>query len=360
MLHDALHTLTAHPSGDSRLADESVLESHALLEAIASRAPAGLGMLDRNLRFVRVNPKLAELNGLPAEAHIGRTPRELFPALPLDEMEAQWRRILDTGEPVLGFEFCGETPAAPGRTRWWREDWYPVSSLGHVIGIGVIVVEVTEEKRAAELQRLLVGIVGHDLRNPLSVITTSAQVLLAREHDDGRAKSLRRIERAARRIEALARDLLDYTRVTGGGAIPVDPRSDDLSQILEAAAEETRVAHPYATIECEGQPVRGNWDRDRILQLLEERLIPGLRERITTLFHYTPRDFAQDLGAHLGSAFSLEPLLTQSAWFRVHNRDDKIPNLYFVGAGTHPGAGIPGVVGSAKATAGLMIDDLRG
>jgi phytoene desaturase len=99
---------------------------------------------------------------------------------------------------------------------------------------------------------------------------------------------------------------------------------------------------------------------DSIIDLLERRLMPGLRNRLTVQFHYTPRDFADDLGAHLGSAFSLEPILTQSAWFRVHNRDDKIPNLYFVGAGTHPGAGIPGVVGSAKATARLMIDDLAG
>jgi phytoene desaturase len=98
--------------------------------------------------------------------------------------------------------------------------------------------------------------------------------------------------------------------------------------------------------------------RDRILAILEERLMPGLKAQIETCFHYTPQDFETDLGAHLGSAFSLEPLLTQSAWFRVHNRDDVISNLYFVGAGTHPGAGIPGVVGSAKATAGLMIDDL--
>jgi phytoene desaturase len=78
------------------------------------------------------------------------------------------------------------------------------------------------------------------------------------------------------------------------------------------------------------------------------------------MFHYTPQDFADDLGAFQGSAFSLEPLLTQSAWFRVHNRDDVLSNLYFVGAGTHPGAGVPGVVGSAKATAGLMIDALVG
>ncbi len=98
--------------------------------------------------------------------------------------------------------------------------------------------------------------------------------------------------------------------------------------------------------------------RDRILDIVEQRLLPGLRDRLELLFHYTPQDFADDLGAHLGSAFSLEPLLTQSAWFRTHNRDDRIPNLYFVGAGTHPGAGIPGVVGSAQATAGLMIADL--
>jgi len=98
--------------------------------------------------------------------------------------------------------------------------------------------------------------------------------------------------------------------------------------------------------------------RDLILETLEARGMPGLRRRIRTLFHYTPRDFEADLGAHVGSAFSLEPLLTQSAWFRVHNRDDEVERLYFVGAGTHPGAGIPGVVGSAKATAGLMIADL--
>ena len=98
---------------------------------------------------------------------------------------------------------------------------------------------------------------------------------------------------------------------------------------------------------------------ERIIDHLEARLMPGLKDRIEVTFHYTPADFATDLNAHLGSAFSLEPLLTQSAFFRVHNRDDAISNLYFVGAGTHPGAGIPGVVGSAKATAALMVSDLR-
>lgn len=94
---------------------------------------------------------------------------------------------------------------------------------------------------------------------------------------------------------------------------------------------------------------------DAILDEVERRVLPGLRANLVTRFHYAPTDFARDLSAHLGSAFSLEPVLWQSAWFRAHNRDDAISNLYFVGAGTHPGAGIPGVVGSAKATAALML-----
>ena len=96
----------------------------------------------------------------------------------------------------------------------------------------------------------------------------------------------------------------------------------------------------------------------RILDEVGRRLVPDIHDRIVTKFHYAPKDFAGDLNAHLGSAFSLEPVLTQSAWFRGHNRDDVVKNFYLVGAGTHPGAGIPGVVGSAKATAGLMLEDL--
>jgi len=98
--------------------------------------------------------------------------------------------------------------------------------------------------------------------------------------------------------------------------------------------------------------------RDRILAYLEQRYIPNLQRDLVTCRIFTPADFKTELSAHLGSAFSLEPLLTQSAWFRSHNRDDTIPNLYIVGAGTHPGAGVPGVVGSAKATASLMLEGL--
>lgn len=96
---------------------------------------------------------------------------------------------------------------------------------------------------------------------------------------------------------------------------------------------------------------------DRILASLEERLIPNLRANLRVKRIFAPTDFASELNAHHGSAFSVEPILRQSAWFRPHNRDRAIRNFYIVGAGTHPGAGIPGVVGSAKATAGVMLAD---
>ena len=98
---------------------------------------------------------------------------------------------------------------------------------------------------------------------------------------------------------------------------------------------------------------------ERILSYLERHYMPDLRREIITQRIFTPQDFKTELNAHLGSAFSLEPRLTQSAYFRVHNCDKNIRGLYFVGAGTHPGAGIPGVVNSAKATAAIILNDYK-
>ena len=96
---------------------------------------------------------------------------------------------------------------------------------------------------------------------------------------------------------------------------------------------------------------------DRVLTHLE-RVLPDLRQHLVTQRCFTPRDFERELAAHHGAAFSVAPTLMQSAWFRPHNKDRSIPGLYLVGAGTHPGAGVPGVINSAKATARLVLEDL--
>jgi phytoene desaturase len=103
--------------------------------------------------------------------------------------------------------------------------------------------------------------------------------------------------------------------------------------------------------------VEGPKYADKILSYLEKHYMPGLKENLVTQRIFTPLDFEKELNSHLGAAFSLEPTLVQSAYFRTHNRDDRLPNLYFVGAGTHPGAGLPGVVNSGKATAGVILED---
>ena len=88
---------------------------------------------------------------------------------------------------------------------------------------------------------------------------------------------------------------------------------------------------------------------DRIFASLEkEHLVPDLRKHLVTQRLFTPKDFENELDAYMGSAFQFEPTLTQSAWFRPHNKSEDVGNLYFVGAGTHPGAGLPGVISSAK------------
>ncbi|HKG92666.1 MAG TPA: phytoene desaturase [Gemmatimonadaceae bacterium] len=94
--------------------------------------------------------------------------------------------------------------------------------------------------------------------------------------------------------------------------------------------------------------------RDAIVRYLEERYLPGLSRHIVTERAVDPRYFRDELNSHLGSAFSVEPILTQSAWFRPHNRSEDVPNLYFAGAGTHPGAGIPGVLSSGKIVAEMI------
>lgn len=97
-----------------------------------------------------------------------------------------------------------------------------------------------------------------------------------------------------------------------------------------------------------------NWEEikeeyaDRILASLEkEHLVPGLRQHLVSKLIFTPADFESQLDAYTGSAFQFEPTLTQSAWFRPHNRSEDVEGLFFVGAGTHPGAGLPGVISSA-------------
>lgn len=96
--------------------------------------------------------------------------------------------------------------------------------------------------------------------------------------------------------------------------------------------------------------------RQAISKLLSKTLLPGLEDEIVTQRLLTPQDFQNRLNSVNGAAFSLEPILTQSAWFRPHNRSEDFENLFLVGAGTHPGAGLPGVLSSARVLDAVVPD----
>ena len=108
-----------------------------------------------------------------------------------------------------------------------------------------------------------------------------------------------------------------------------------------------------------------DWDKEssklknRIISELSKTIMPNLEETITDIFWMNPKDFKKDYRSMYGSGFSIAPIFTQSAWFRYHNKDSKIKNLYFSAAGSHPGAGIPGVLSSAKVVENIIKNDFK-
>ena len=148
--------------------------------------------------------------------------------------------------------------------------------------------------------------------------------------------------------------------------------SDDLSLYLHAP---TRTDRTLAPTGCESlyvlAPVPNlragiDWSQEacrleeRILDVLEATVCPGLRETIAVRFSVTPEHFRDNLLTHHGTGFSIQPTLLQSAWFRFHNRSEDVQGLYLVGAGTHPGAGLPGVLCSAKVLEHYLPEMLAG
>ena len=94
--------------------------------------------------------------------------------------------------------------------------------------------------------------------------------------------------------------------------------------------------------------IEGERMKDLVISKMENDLMPNLRENIVEDFYLTPNYFEKDLNTKHGSGFSIQPKFSQSAYFRFHNKSEIYDGLYFVGAGTHPGAGVPGVLSSAK------------
>ena len=142
----------------------------AEIESIYENAHIGLCVLGTDSRYRRINKRLAEINGFPVDAHIGRTVREIIPAV-ADQAEEIIDFIVRTGEPRLDVEFVGETAAEPGRKRYWLEQWSPLKDeSGKVTAINVVVEDITERKQHEKELQILTREIAHRSKNMLSVV----------------------------------------------------------------------------------------------------------------------------------------------------------------------------------------------
>jgi PAS domain S-box-containing protein len=121
------------------------------LRSIEEQAPVGLALVDTRFRFVRINRVLAEINGPPREEQIGRRVAEVIPDV-WPAIEPHYRRVLERGE-VVSVEITGETPAEPGVEHTWSATYYPVTAADETIGLGAIVVDITEQREAEAIAR---------------------------------------------------------------------------------------------------------------------------------------------------------------------------------------------------------------
>jgi PAS domain S-box-containing protein len=192
---------------EARAAIRDKAESLAFLDTLLATAPVGMGFFDQGLRYVHVNEALAAINGVPIEDHLGHTPFELNPQLtPL--LEPLRLQALEAGEPVVNVEVSGETPAAPGQRRHWLVSYYPVQAQGKALGVGTVVVDITdrqhvEERLHASLheKEVLLKEIHHRVKNNLQIVSSLLD-LQADALPDPQVRTV--FEDSQQRIQAMA------------------------------------------------------------------------------------------------------------------------------------------------------------
>ena len=157
------------------------------------------------------------------------------------------------------------------------------------------------------------------------------------------------------RFKELLKDIFDRGKLTEDFSLYIHRPTATDESFAPKGCDSFYVLCPVPNLKTKiNWKIEGSRLRDRIVKALSETMLPDLENQITAEKWITPLDFKEKYRCAYGAGFSIAPTLTQSAWFRYHNQDPKIKNLYFVGAGTHPGAGLPGVVSSAKVVETLI------
>ncbi|WP_163863415.1 PAS domain-containing sensor histidine kinase [Myxococcus eversor] len=263
-----------------RLAERERDEGMALLTTLFDSAPVGLGFIDTRLRYVRVNERLANINGKSPEEHLGKDPHQVLgPGGPA--VELMLRHVLDTGEPVVEEEVDTSLIGSPGPRRLLAGSCYPVRAPdGRMLGVGVLVEDITRRKLAEEEREKLyheaqqairvrddfLSIASHELKTPLTPLSLRLATL-ERKLERGESvdpTTLRHARQHLLRMTGLINDLLDASRIEAGRLAlhPQATRMDSLVEhVLQAmdaqrAGHELRYVHPEDAVQVFVDPYR--------------------------------------------------------------------------------------------------------
>ena len=252
----------------------------ALLDVLFEKAPVGLAVVDPQLRYLRVNQRLAEIQGQPAQTHVGRTVAEANPSLAV-ALGRGFQAALDGQDPQHD-ELVGDSPVAPG-PRDSAVSYYPIRVGGEVVAAGGMVLDVTEHKQVErELEEAIrvrddfISVASHELKTPLTSLRLNLDVLLSAASGPGpltTEKLHRRLEivdRVADRLQQLIEELLNITRVTSGH-MALTLAQVDLAEVIDDVI--ARLATQLTDARCPvnatlQRPVLGRWDRLRLDQIV--------------------------------------------------------------------------------------------